>query len=583
MKIVAGIFLTLAAAWAQAPSDPVLAAMRAELERSRTLKMENLDTPYYIEYSLYDFTSLSVTASLGGLLDSRSNHQRIPRLQVRAGSYDFDNTNYVGTDFFGGARYDMGQLPLEASPSVLQRYFWLATDHAYKGAAEAIARKRAALKNVAPSERLPDFAHAEPVHLLQAPLRAKLDQDYWDREVRALSAIFAGSPRVYDSSVELQAVNGLTYFANTEGSTLRFPESAAQVRIRARGRAPDGAEVWDAAVCGALLPDRLPSPLDLRRAVQQVAGNVSALAEAPLAESYSGPVLFEGAASAQLFALLVGRNLGATRRPVAEPGRSAFFTGTEFDGRLGARILPEWINIVDDPTQTEWHGRPLMGYYVADMEGVRPTPVSLVEKGVLKNYLLTRQPVTGFNRSNGRARLQGSFGTRAAGFGNLFVAASQTFTSQALQQKLMEICHTRGKPYGLLISKLDFPSSASLNELRRMISDMARDGGSARPFSVPLLAYRVYPDGRRELVRGLRFRGLTSRSLKDIVAASDESFLFEYGENGAPLAMTGMGTYIADCSVVAPSVLLDDVELEKVDEERSKLPLVPAPPLASRH
>ena len=582
MKIFAGLFLVLSLGWAQPPADPVLATMRAELDRSRALKMENLDTPYYIEYSLYDFEYLSATASLGGLLDSRSSHQRVPLIQVRVGDYNFDNTNYVGSGYFGGARYDMGQLPLEANASVLQRYLWLATDHAYKGAAEAIARKRAALKDLAPSEQLPDFDRAQPVRLFQAPLLAKFDQERWDREVRALSALFTAYPRIHESSVEFQAVNGITYFANTEGTQMRFPEALAQLRVRARGRAPDGAEVWDAALLQAVLPDRLPSPLDLRRAVQQVAENVTALAQAPIGETYSGPVLFEGAASAQLFALMVGRNLGATRRPVEEPGRPSFTAGTEFDGRLGARILPEWIDIVDDPTQTEWRGLPLMGHYHADMEGVRPLPVSLVEKGVLKNYLLTRQPVKGFNQSNGRARLQGNFGARAATFGNLFVSASQTVTPQALQQTLIEICRTRGKPYALLIRKLDFPSTASLVELRRLAAGMVRDGGSARPISMPILAWRVYPDGRQELVRGLRFRGLTSRSLKDIVAASDQLSLFQYVENGAPLAMLGMGAYIADCSVVAPSVLFDDIELEKPDEERSKLPLVPPPPLSSR-
>ena len=41
-------------------------------------------------------------------------------------------------------------------------------------------------------------------------------------------------------------------------------------------------------------------------------------------------------------------------------------------------------------------------------------PLRLIEKGVLKNYLLTRQPVRGFEGSNGRARLPGPFGASAA-------------------------------------------------------------------------------------------------------------------------------------------------------------------------
>ena len=74
---------------------------------------------------------------------------------------------------------------------------------------------------------------------------------------------------------------------------------------------------------------------------------------------------------------------------------------------MGARVLPDSFSVVDDPTQKEWRGRPLFGAYEVDREGVMPKPLRLVEKGVLKGYLLTRQPVRGFEGSNGRARMPG--------------------------------------------------------------------------------------------------------------------------------------------------------------------------------
>ena len=241
-----------------------------------------------------------------------------------------------------------------------------------------------------------------------------------------------------------------------------------------------------------------------------MAENLVALANAPKGEDYSGPVLFEGAAGAQIFAEVLGRNLALTRRPVADGGRGGGAQTSELEGRMGARVLPDTFDVVDDPTQKEWRGRPLFGSYTVDREGVVPKPLRLIEKGVLKNYLLTRQPVRGFEGSNGRARLPGGFGASAASISNLFVSSSEPVPVAELKKRLIELCRTRNKPYGIIVRKMDFPSSAGLDEARRLLS--AQQGG--RPVSMPILVYKVYLDGREELVRGLRFRGFNVRSLQ---------------------------------------------------------------------
>jgi hypothetical protein len=198
-----------------------------------------------------------------------------------------------------------------------------------------------------------------------------------------------------------------------------------------------------------------------------------------------------------------------------------------------------------------------------------------VENGILKGFLLTRQPVRGYSGSNGRARLPGSFGTSAATISNLFVRAAETIPVTEMKKRLLQICETRNKPYGIIVRKMDFPSSASMDELRRMFTQQ----GGARPVSSPLLIYRVYPDGREELVRGLRFRGLNARSLKDILAAGSDENVFDYMENNAPFAMMGAAGYSAECSVVAPSILVDDLELHRIEDEHPNLPIVPPPDL----
>jgi hypothetical protein len=276
----------------------------------------------------------------------------------------------------------------------------------------------------------------------------------------------------------------------------------------------------------------------------------------------------------------LGRNLALTRRPVAEGGRGGGgVQASELDGRIGARVLPDSFEVVDDPTQKEWRGRPLFGAYEVDREGVAAKPLRLIEKGVLKGYFLTRQPVRGFEGSNGRARLPGNYGASMATISNLFINASDGVPAAELKKKLIELCETRGKPYGILVRKMDFPSSGSLEEMRRLVSG---NQGGGRPISMPILVYKVFPDGREELIRGLRFRGLNVRSLKDILAAGNDAAPFEYMESAAPFAMIGASGFTTEAVVIAPSVLIDDLELHPFEDELPKLPVVPAPELTNR-
>jgi hypothetical protein len=491
---------------------------------------------------------------------------------VRVGDYKFDNTNFAGR--VGGTRYDLGRWPLDDSYPVLRRYLWLATDSAYKSAVETISRKRAARRNLTESSPTDDFSHAQRVEYVHELGRLAIDENEWAARVRTLSAVFADYPGVLDSRVELDAEAGGYYVVNSEGTVVRAAENASSLRARAVAQAADGMVLHDAVTFLALDPAHLPGDAALNAALREMAQNLEALAKAPKGEDYSGPVLFEGAAGPQIFAELLGRSLALARKP--EGGRAGF-DASQLEGRLGGRVLPESFDAVDDPTQREWRGRLLFGSYDVDREGVRPQPLTLVEKGVLKGFLLTRQPVHGFSASNGHARLPGPYGAATAGIGNLFISSSETTPAGDLKKKLIELVVARGLAYGIVVRKMDYPSTASLDELRRMFTTAE---GAAHPVSSPVLIHKVYPDGREELVRGLRFRGLNVRSLKDILVAGDDNTVFDYLDNGAPLALVGAGNYTTESCVVAPSIIIDDVELHPVEEELPKLPVAPPPEMA---
>jgi predicted Zn-dependent protease len=562
-------------------ADPILHAMKDEIERTQSMNLAGY-SPYYIEYYVEDGNSFSVSASLGAIIGSGTGHNRIPQMRIRVGDYKFDNSNYLYSDYYSGSRYDPEQWPIDDDYKAFRRDLWLSSDRTFMGAVEAIARKKAAMQNVnSQNQDVPDFWKGAPVERILPIKQQPVDHAKWTERIRGLSGIFEKYPEVLGSQVAFQALQGTRYLHNSEGATLRTPDNVFYVQTRVSGQAPDGTTLRDSTVFQALDIDKMPAQADMEKAITELGEHIRQLVAAPAGETYSGPVLFEGAAAPQLLAELLGANLNVPRKPISEPGRNYPFYPSDLEGRVGSRILPEFLDVVDDPTQTAFNGVPLFGTYEIDDEGVAAPPLSIVEKGYLKTLLLTRQPVKGFSSSNGRARLPGASGAATATMSNLIVRSSQSVPLADLKKQMMQMCLQRNKPYGIIVRKMDFPSSASVEEVRRIMQGLAQSGNASKPVSIPLLVYRVYPNGKEELVRGLRFRGLNVRALKDITAVSSETQVFNFLNNLAPFALMGAGGYIAAESVVAPSLLFDDLELEKPQEDLPKLPVVPPPALTA--
>ena len=266
-------------------------------------------------------------------------------------------------------------------------------------------------------------------------------------------------PDVKNSGVDLEASDGGFDLVNSEGTEVRAPESVTFLRARALAQAPDGMSLRDAVTFHALDAAHLPAKPKCAAASPQMAENVVALAKAPKGEDYSGPVLFEGAGGRADFRRSAGQNLALTRRPVGDGGRGGGAHEQRAGRAHGRARAARTFDVVDDPTQKEWRGRPLFGSYEVDREGVPPKPLRLVEKGVLKDYLLTRQPVRGFEGSNGRARLPGSFGASSADHQQpVRQHPARRCRLPELKKKLIELCRTRNKPYGIIVRKMDFPS-----------------------------------------------------------------------------------------------------------------------------
>ena len=522
-----------------------------------------LDKPYWASFVVDDDHTWSATATLGGLVSSHTNSFRSPFVHVRVGDYKFDQTNWTGAGA-RGPRYDLRSFPLDDdNPLVMRQYLWLAADSAYKGALQAIARKRAALRSVTLSDQLNDF-EAEPAFVSVGDYTPPtFNGNEWAERTRRISGLFGAYPGLRASSVNYTAVDSLHRFITSEGTKIREQQQLGEFEIRAAAQAPDGMILRDSRVFYTRAIGTMFSEDELTSAAKTVAEQATKMAEAPIGDNYTGPILFEGEAAPQLLAQLLGRNLHMARKPVAAAGAPNPVTPTELEGRRGVRIMPEMFDVRDDPSL------PGFGHQTSDDEGVPSKPLSLVEKGVLKDFLRTRQPVRGYSDSNGRAGLPANYGGETATPTNLVITSNEKTSVTDLRKKLIDLCDQRGLPYGIIVRKLDFPSTAPIDEARRIV---ASSQGS-EPVSIPLYIYRLYLDGHEELVRGERFRSVNARSLKDILAAGDDATTFDYLENGAPLALLDYGNASAQVSVSAPSLLIDDLELTRVDDELPKLPL----------
>jgi len=383
---------------------------------------------------------------------------------------------------------------------------------------------------------------------------------------------YEGHPNVV---IEAQLTH--RYLVNSEGTSTLQPSMIVFAEVDAGTEAPDGMRLRHWIPFNAASFDQLPTGQEISKAIHQMAGDLTALRSAPVLDAdYSGPVLFTGQASAEMFARVLAPNLSGQRLPLSDQ-QQAQTTRSELLDRMNRPVLPRFLSVFDDPTAQRVGNQVLLGHYQVDDQGVPARRVSLIEQGVLKNFLTTRQPIRAVPASNGHARLPGNYGTYAAAIGNLFVKSSETTPMADLKKRLIDLTKTRGKPYGMLVRKLDYPYSATSQELQSLAQASSQSGGSARPVSPPLLIYRVYPDGREELVRGLRFRGLTTRTLRDILAASSETEAFDFVNVAAPLAILGAGGYLAPASVISPGLLFDELELEPPQDQLPKPPTVPPP------
>jgi hypothetical protein len=558
---------TLLAAWlgagayavsAAAPdSDTLFKALNDELQRSMTLRLEDLDSPYFIQYAVDDTVIERVAASYGALSRSEPSRSRSLQTLVRAGALELDNSNFTGGRG-GFGRRGSSELPLDDGYLALRQAIWRATDSHYKSAVETLTQKRAYLKDRTIEERPPDFTKANVVTSLQEHVSLTFDRKVWEDYVRRISAKFAEHRHIQNSEARLTAGVENRYLLNSEGSRLRYGFSEVLLRVTAEAQAADGERLSDQLVYFAKTPAQLPSIDTVLADVRKLAERLAQTLRAPVLKDYTGPVLMDGAAAPQIFRQLLSRGIAGQVDPVGSQRRNV--PGTEdLEKRLGKRVLPTSFHVYDDPRSPAFQGAPLAGHYLFDDEGVPAQRVEIVTNGKLQGMVMSRTPTKRFTQSTGHGRRSSSEPPRSMA-GCLYIESSETKSPEDLKKALLKAADDEGLEYGLRIASLRGRDGDIV------VSRFGR-GAPGRGVGDPISVYKVYvADGREELVRGCEFRSLDERNLRRILAAGNIPFVDNHAMSSTPSS-----------SVIAPAVLFEEMELSRIDRESEKKPIIEAP------
>ncbi len=560
-------------------TDMVFDAMDAEIQRSmRELTIGDLARPYHIEALLKVRRAATAHAVLGIVEDRDSGLYLSLSVRVRVGTPKFDNTNFfdVSLGFFGSAddeeSYKNRRIPFELDETTLRRELWLALDAAYKQSVEAYAKKESALKNRTRTDTTWDFAFLPGNTVTAARELPRPNQKAIVETVEKLSAIFRSYPTIQTSRVGMEVVPEEQYYVNSEGRRFYKTESFTGIEVIATTQAADGMPLAQTYAAYAPTPQQLPNIDSLQRAVTGVATRLAAMVDAPLIEPYSGPVLFVGSAAAGVVGQFFAPNLVAQRQPLSEGGFSTGDRNRAFQNKIGARVLPEWLSVADVPSRARDNGRPVAGHYVLDEEGLQAEDITLVDKGYLKTLLSSRVPTKRIAASNGHLRGGGAM------FSVIDVTCSdpkRALSAADLKKRLLKLLKDRDLPYGIIVRNTMDQNLLFTGVLRQLGSDLPISQGDGK---IGLLeAYRVFPDGREELLRGVEAAGISPATFKDILAVSRTTTVHNFlAPSVIPSFITGGSSYLIS-TVICPDLLFEDCEVRPLEGDMPKPPSLTNP------
>jgi predicted Zn-dependent protease len=568
LKVLLPLFLILSghAASAAAKSSAetakdhrlvMLDALKDELGRSKQkLRMPGEDGPYFIRYLVREYDDYDMGARFGAIFEDGYQNVRQASVEVRVGGYQFDNTADDSAekafDLDDFDRYEPPTFaPIDNNVDAMRATMWLQTDARYKQALAALHKKRGTrVTKMVEDEKMPSFSREKAARAVDPAISLKLDRALWSERLRRISALFKTYPEIFDAQVKMAVDHQTRYLVTSEGTELVNERLIYSIQLIAASRAKDGLLVNHFKSFYGASEAEMPDEAELGRTAAQLAGEVKRLREAPMLDPFNGPAILLPEAAGVFFHEALGHRLEGERQNDNKEGAT-------FKGQIGKPVLPTFVSVLDDPTLRKVGNVSLNGYYRFDDEGVIARPVTLVDHGILRNYLKSRTPVKGSLDSNGHGRAEGTLDPIGR-MASTIVKLDKVVSYAKLKEMLLEEVRRQKKAFGLIIADI------SGGQTNTTTYDFQAFKG------MPRIVYRVDANtGEETLVRGVEFVGTPIGSLNRIVAASDQTAVF----NGFCGAESG---YVP-VSTVAPAVLISEIELQRTRRALERPPILPAP------
>lgn len=550
--LLLGVFLGLPLC-AHAKQDPQLTAMIQELDRNKAdLVLKGFQRPYFISYALRDVDRFFVYGSSGAIFRKARTDNRFVYVDCRVGNYMVDSSQYKGYDFpVGPLRYVPGRAaPIDLNIRALRRVLWLLTDYKYKKAIQHYLRVRGKSVTDIDKNNVPAWSHEQPFRLVEPVTPLETDESAYTDMVRQVTGKMLKDPLIFDENMAVSVSRKIRYLVNTEGTIVRSMDKYYGIVITMYARAKDGTLLSDMLTYYSRTPDKMPKVKKVIKDLDHEIGILKKLVKAPVLDPMTVPAIFMPGPAGVFFHETIGHRLEGQRQQGKNEGRT-------FRSYVNKRILPDFIDVYDDPTIETFHGIQLNGFYRVDDEGVPARRVTLVKNGILKNFLMSRTPIKGFVKSNGHGRSNGMM--RPVGrMGNLIVKATKTVSQARLKEMLIAEARHQKKPFGVIIAKV-FGGSTNTSTY-----------GYQAFKGTPVVMYKVdAKTGKETLVRGVEVVGTPLASIDKIVAASSDYGVF----NGFCGAESGS----IPVSAIAPAILMREVELQRTAQPKQRPPILKPP------
>jgi predicted Zn-dependent protease len=536
-----------------ATPSPVLSSLKTELHRSLDTLNRQPVPPYFLSYEVTDDQVVQVAASFGEITSSTRSRSRQLDIDLRVGSYRLDNSHAVAgglrnLDFL--ERFSFIQVPIEDNSEALRSIIWYNTDKKYKKAVEQYSKVKTAVQvAVAPEDKSDDFAPEPRATYREEPRTLSLDPKVWEDKLRRFTAPFGKYGNLYEADASFNADIETRWYVNSDGSEIQVSQPLYRLIISAVSKADDGMELPRFESYSAVDLQNFPEDAVILKDVDRMIADLQALRSAPIVDPYTGPAMLSGRASGVFFHEIFGHRVEGQRQKSEDEGQT-------FKKKVGEAVLPANFSVYSDPTLKRLGSTDLVGAYAYDNQGVKARRVVVVDHGIFKNFLMSRSPITGFPESNGHGRKQQGMAP-AARQSNLVVDISNPVSHDELKKMLIDEIKKQNKPFGLYFEDVEGGFTLTGRSIPNAFNVL------------PIMVYRVFPDGREELVRGVNLIGTPLTTFSKMVTGDDQVSTF----NGVCGAESGM----VPVSASSPAILVSQIEVQKKEKSQDRAPVLPPP------